>query len=350
MNSLLLGLALLVPPGGQERTPIPSVAAAPTPAVAADAATPRIHPVPVEDSTKILDRAMQVLRDPMASIQERTAAHRDYRAALETGSPLDRARSMAEVVRFVLEPEFEDAPFELEAAAGGRGLLAVATELQHQAIAEVLADLEGDRSMIDLEAAIITVSREELKELTGGRTALSVTRAELAELRAKLEKRDLVTTPRVLVYAGSPARITTGKEYAYIKDFELTVSPAMDREILDPTVDVVFEGLSLDVRAAPRRGKLRVQVSFSSSHVERPFAEKTLNVGPLDHEVTVQVPDVTTIDAKALFDLEQDAAIVLAATDAAGNKDEAALVLLTAEVVEPADQEPLVGEPLDEDR
>ena len=75
-------------------------------------------------------------------------------------------------------------------------------------------------------------------------------------------------------------------------------------------------------------------MKFTSSQLERPIPTQTLHIGAMRQEVTVQRPDLTTIEASALFDLKDDAAIVLVATEASGRGDDAALVMLTATLIE----------------
>lgn len=338
VSAIALSLALLAPGNGvQERTSVPPQA------VVQDLEAkpmqvlpelPRIHPLPVNPVLTSLARAEVILRDPKASPAMRRAAYSEYVKALEQGTAFDRAQEIAETVRFVLEPEFESEPFEVRPTIDGKGLLALGSPAQHAAIAEVIVELQRETRMIDIKASIVQVKGAELEGLTGGRTARTITGAELEALRKQLAERDIISTPRVLVDPGAPAVISTGKQIAYVADIELTVVADGDEEIADPKIDVLFEGLTLDIRAAPRDERLRCQVKFTSSQLERPIPTQTLHIGAMRQEAKVQRPVLTTIEASALFDLKDDAAVVLVATEASGQGDDAALVILTATLIE----------------
>ena len=126
------------------------------------------------------------LRDPKASPAMRRVAYSEYVKALEQGTAFDRAQEIAETVRFVLEPEFESEPFEVRPTIDGKGLLALGSPAQHAAIAEVIVELQRETRMIDIKASIVQVKAAELEDLTGGRTARTITGAELEALRKQL--------------------------------------------------------------------------------------------------------------------------------------------------------------------
>lgn len=333
-----LTLALLHPPVlAQERDaaqePAAEVAEAPLARVLPPGVA-RFHDLPMSSARSQLIRAEAVLRDPLATAEERDAALARYLDELDGGSLVDRAASLADTLRFLMGNEGGGAP-HMQPSADGRALLVVGTSAQHEVVAEVLEGLEDERRLVDVESRIHRLPAARVAELTGGRTAFLVEGEARARLLAGLAEVDVLTAPRVLAQVAAPVQMSVLSQTAYISDYELTVLEASRMEIVDPVIEVIQEGLTVEVRAAPWNGKLRTHVSFTSSSLERPIPEVNVQVGPGKSQVTVQKPRVANLRASALFDLEGDTAIVLVATDPSGKDEDAAVVVMTARLVEP---------------
>ena len=75
-------------------------------------------------------------------------------------------------------------------------------------------------------------------------------------------------------------------------------------------------GLTMQWRSVPLAEKrLAIQIDLTYSTVRRPFREVAMRLGALGHEVTVQLPEVTTLSAQSRFDLAPGQTIVMGTVD-----------------------------------
>lgn len=297
---------------------------------------PRIHAVPSRIDPAQRARLEATLSDAATSAVVRATAHVEYLAMLEMGTSVERADELAEALLALLAPEFDPGGPDIRSTFDGSGLLVDGTEPEHAAIAAMLASLEAERRQVFVEASIYRLPRAELDRLTGGRSARALDEAEVAQFQATLQTYDRLITPAVVTRPGSKASISAGEQIAYIADFEVVALPERDTEIADPVVKTVFDGILMEVRAAPLGGSMRLDVRFESSELQRPIPTEDLLLGTGGAQVTIQRPVVTAIETSALFDLADDATVALRAIDVTGSSEEGALILLRSRLVEPA--------------
>jgi type II secretory pathway component GspD/PulD (secretin) len=108
---------------------------------------------------------------------------------------------------------------------------------------------------------------------------------------SKSERAELVTAPRVLVFNTARANIAVMNQVAYVKDFDVQIAQAAS--IADPIIDVVQDGVVLDVRpvvSADRRFIL-MELRPTIAELQRPIPERVTTLGS-QNSVTIQLPEV----------------------------------------------------------
>ena len=108
---------------------------------------------------------------------------------------------------------------------------------------------------------------------------------------SKSERVELVTAPRVLVFNTARANIAVLNQVAYVKDFDVEIAQAAS--IADPIIDVVQDGVVLDVRpvvSADRRFVL-MELRPTVATLQRPIREQTTTLGS-QNSVAIQLPEV----------------------------------------------------------
>lgn len=123
-------------------------------------------------------------------------------------------------------------------------------------------------------------------------TLLSDMQLELI-LRAisKSERIELVTAPRITVHNTSRANLSVLNQVAYIKDFDVEIAQAAS--IADPIVEVIQDGVILDVRpvvSADRRF-VTLELRPTIAELKRPIEERVTTLGS-QNSVTIMLPEV----------------------------------------------------------
>ena len=123
-------------------------------------------------------------------------------------------------------------------------------------------------------------------------TLLSDMQLELV-LRAisKSERIELVTAPRITVHNTSRANLSVLNQVAYIKDFDVEIAQAAS--IADPIVEVIQDGVILDVRpvvSADRRF-VTLELRPTIAQLKRPIEERVTTLGS-QNSVTIMLPEV----------------------------------------------------------
>jgi type II secretory pathway component GspD/PulD (secretin) len=107
----------------------------------------------------------------------------------------------------------------------------------------------------------------------------------------KSERVQIVTAPRLLVFNTARANLTVMNQIAYVQDFDVEI--AQGASIADPVVNVVQDGVILDVRpvvSADRRF-ITLEVRPTVATLRRPIAEITTTLGGAS-SVTIQLPEL----------------------------------------------------------
>jgi type II secretory pathway component GspD/PulD (secretin) len=108
---------------------------------------------------------------------------------------------------------------------------------------------------------------------------------------SKSERVELVTAPRLLVFNTARANIAVLNQVAYVKDFDVEI--AQGASIADPIIDVVQDGVVLDVRpvvSADRRFIL-MELRPTVATLQRPIRNESTTLGS-QNSVTIQLPEV----------------------------------------------------------
>ncbi len=108
---------------------------------------------------------------------------------------------------------------------------------------------------------------------------------------SKSERVELVTAPRLLVFNTARANIAVLNQVAYVKDFDVEIAQAAS--IADPIIDVVQDGVVLDVRpvvSADRRSVL-MELRPTVATLKRPIRQQTTTLGS-QNSVAIELPEV----------------------------------------------------------
>jgi type II secretory pathway component GspD/PulD (secretin) len=108
---------------------------------------------------------------------------------------------------------------------------------------------------------------------------------------AKSERVELVTSPRITVYNTARGNLAVLNQVAYVQDFNVEIAQAAS--IADPIVNVIQDGVVLDVRpvvSADRRF-ITLELRPTIAALKRPIAEVITTLGS-QNSVTIQLPEV----------------------------------------------------------
>ena len=108
---------------------------------------------------------------------------------------------------------------------------------------------------------------------------------------SKSERIELVTAPKVLVFNTARANIAVMNQVAYVQDFDVEIAQAAS--IADPIVNVVQDGVVLDVRpvvSADRRF-IMMELRPTVANLKRPIEQIATTLGS-QNTVTIQLPEL----------------------------------------------------------
>lgn len=108
---------------------------------------------------------------------------------------------------------------------------------------------------------------------------------------------EILTAPRLSVFAGARANISVLNQTAYVKEYRHVVIAPGNQEILDPIVDVVQDGISIDTRIVSLPGGAAGLVMTAEfARLKRPIATKMVVVAEGYEPMEVGVPEVRRIE------------------------------------------------------
>jgi type II secretory pathway component GspD/PulD (secretin) len=108
---------------------------------------------------------------------------------------------------------------------------------------------------------------------------------------SKSERVELVTSPRITVHNTARGNLSVLNQVAYVQDFNVEIAQAAS--IADPIVNVVQDGVVLDVRpvvSADRRF-ITLELRPTIANLRRPIREVVTTLGS-QNSVTIQLPEV----------------------------------------------------------
>jgi len=183
---------------------------------------------------------------------------------------------------------------------------------------------------------------------------------------SKSERLELVTAPRILVFNTARANITVLNQVAYVQDFDVEI--AQGASIADPIIDVIQDGVILDVRpvvSADRRFIL-MELRPTVAELQRPILEQPTSLGN-QTTVTLQLPEVDIQRVRTTIPMPDGGTVMLGGLKISEKKDQRSgipfinkipvlsfffdrkgtfvsnrklLILITAEIVIPEEHEP----------
>jgi type II secretory pathway component GspD/PulD (secretin) len=152
-------------------------------------------------------------------------------------------------------------------------------------------------------------------------TYLNDLQAELI-LRAvsKSERVELVTSPRLLVFNTARANLAVLNQVAYVKDFNVEIAQAAS--IADPIVDVIQDGVVLDVRpvvSADRRF-IMMELRPTVAVLQRPIEEVNTSLGS-QNAVSIQLPQVDIQKVRTTVPMPDGGTVMLGGLKVSEKKD-----------------------------
>ncbi|QDU86519.1 hypothetical protein Pla163_36700 [Planctomycetes bacterium Pla163] len=267
-------------PTAEEWTDITSAAAKPEP-------TGEDLTLVVYDVSDLVDPLLRnlLLADPEGSQQDDAALLEKERTRLRT--------NLVEDVRRWIEPPLADAE-SLQLTKGG--VLVANLRPKAQAWLESFVELQRRDlfAMYKVNATIYAAEPASFDPLG----IENQTRffgpddvKELERLRA-----EALTAPHLIVFAGQRANVSILEETAYVKEFRYVVVAPGNQEILDPIVDVVESGISIDSRVISLPGGVAGLVMTADfARLKEPIATKKVVVAEGHGPLEVGVPEVRRV-------------------------------------------------------
>jgi type II secretory pathway component GspD/PulD (secretin)/tetratricopeptide (TPR) repeat protein len=126
----------------------------------------------------------------------------------------------------------------------------------------------------------------------------------------KSERTEIVSSPRILVSNTGRANLTFLNQVAYVKDFDVEIAQAAS--IADPIIDVVEEGVILDVRpvvSADRRF-ITIELRPTIAVLTRPIEERVTTLGS-QNSVTIQLPELNLRKVRTSIVMPDGATVLL---------------------------------------
>ena len=177
-----------------------------------------------------------------------------------------------------------------------------------------------------------------------GNSALFEDPAEFYKLMNALENSasvDVLSSPNVAVRPRSSAQIETTNQVAYVADYVLQIVQPGNAEILDPVIDTVKEGLTVDVRAVPiPGGTVQFDLDVSYSLLKRPMRTVKTRIQAGDGpEVEISLPEVEKISLSSVLSLAEGSMALISSASPSADRD---FVIVTQYVAGPGPSSPRV--------
>ena len=137
---------------------------------------------------------------------------------------------------------------------------------------------------------------------------------------SKSERVELVSAPRILVSNTGRANLTVLNQVVYVKDFDVEIAQAAS--IADPIIDVVQDGVILDVRpvvSADRRF-ITLELRPTIAVLQRPIKEAVTTLGS-QNSVTIQLPEVEIQRVRTSIPMPDGSTVLLGGLKVSDKKD-----------------------------
>jgi Flp pilus assembly secretin CpaC/tetratricopeptide (TPR) repeat protein len=138
---------------------------------------------------------------------------------------------------------------------------------------------------------------------------------------SKSERIELVTAPRIVVHNAARGNLSVLNQVAYVQDFDIEIAQAAS--IADPIIDVIQDGVILDVRpvvSADRR-YITLEMRPTIAQLKRPIAEKPTSTGT-QNTVNIQLPEVEIQRIRTSVPLPDGGTVLLGGLKESTNRDQ----------------------------
>ncbi len=139
----------------------------------------------------------------------------------------------------------------------------------------------------------------------------------------KSERIELVTAPRLLVHNANRANLSVLNQIAYVADFDVEIAQAAS--IADPVVQVIQDGVILDVRpvvSADRRF-INLELRPTIANLVRPIEQRSTTLGS-SNSVTIELPEVEIQRVRTSIPMPDGATVMLGGNKISQKQDQAA--------------------------
>lgn len=183
---------------------------------------------------------------------------------------------------------------------------------------------------------------------------------------SKSQRVEVVTAPRILVHNTARANLSILNQVAYVQDFDVEIAQAAS--IADPIIDVIQDGVILDVRpvvSADRRF-ITMELRPTVATLTRPIQQRVTTLGS-QNSVTIMLPEVEIQRVRTSVPLPDKGTVLLGGMKESDKQDlrsgvpilnkipilsafferkgnfisnRKLLILLTAEIIIPEEKEP----------
>ncbi|MDA1265772.1 MAG: hypothetical protein O2816_11890 [Planctomycetota bacterium] len=234
---------------------------------------------------------------------------------------LKHAGDLRTAIAEYMQPELLQDAQTLRTLNGG-ALILLGSEQQHVWTRQFLDLQRKTNGLLDMQARLLTVPDGVLESM-GIESSAKIYPSQEAFapiLEALLAKPgvEVVTTPRLMTFPRQRANVSVINQVAYVKDYDLVVVEPGAVEIVDPVIDVIQEGVTLDLWCVPiERGVFGLDAEMQVATLERPIPTSTLQIGNLRHEVSISLPHVTEVGVSSRMSLPDGAVAVLITPDPA---------------------------------
>ncbi|MFT7484327.1 MAG: type II secretory pathway component GspD/PulD (secretin)/tetratricopeptide (TPR) repeat protein [Candidatus Paceibacteria bacterium] len=137
---------------------------------------------------------------------------------------------------------------------------------------------------------------------------------------SKSERVELVSNPRILISNTGRSNLTVLNQVTYVKDFDVEIAQAAS--IADPIVDVIQDGVILDVRpvvSADRRF-ITLELRPTIAELKRPIRQVTTTLGS-QASVTIELPELEIQRIRTSIPMPDGATVMLGGLKTSGTKD-----------------------------
>lgn len=204
-------------------------------------------------------------------------------------------------------------------------ILVTGAEASHEFVRDFIAAQLASPPVLILKMTLLEVPTGHLAKLgiEGSSTTMNSDQ-EYQDMLLKFrtsEHATMVTAPQVAMPTRGRSNISTLSQISYVADYVLQIVEPGSMEILDPVIEVIEDGVSIDVRGVPvPGGVVRFDVDVEFSVLQRPIPTVKTRIRSGDGpEVEISMPEVTTIKLNSVITLpEGNAALISSAAPSEG--------------------------------